>query len=87
MASFGMFSPPHESQDELAMGRLAIIGGIEGFPVQNGTVVRGVQDTMHRQALASYKTVLGKESRGWRKRRLGHLFRLLRLLCMHFERE
>ena len=31
MASFGMFSPSPESLDELAMGRLAIIGGIEGF--------------------------------------------------------
>ncbi len=31
MASFGTFSPLHESLDELAMGRLAMIDGIEGF--------------------------------------------------------
>ena len=31
MASFGIFSPLHESRDELAMDRLSIIDGIEGF--------------------------------------------------------
>ena len=31
MASFGMFSPLRESLDELAMDRLAMIDGIEGF--------------------------------------------------------
>ncbi len=31
MASFGMFSPLHESLDELAMGRLAMIHKMEGF--------------------------------------------------------
>ena len=31
MASFGIFSPLHESRDELAMDRLSMIGGTEGF--------------------------------------------------------
>ena len=31
MASFGMFCPLHESLDELAMDRLAIIDGMERF--------------------------------------------------------
>ena len=31
MASFGMFCPLHESLDELAMDRLAMIDGMEGF--------------------------------------------------------
>jgi hypothetical protein len=29
--SFGMFSPLHESLDELTMGRLAMLDGMEGF--------------------------------------------------------
>ena len=36
MASFGMFSPLHESLDEFAMDRLAMIDGIEGFLVRIG---------------------------------------------------
>ena len=57
MASFGVFSPLHESLDELAMDRLSMIDGIEGFLFRIGPW----SEAMRVFHLRRTEKMLGKE--------------------------
>ena len=59
MASFGMFSTLHESRDELAMDRLSMIDGIEGFLFRIGRWPEAYR--MRVFHFRKTETVLGKE--------------------------
>ena len=59
MASFGIFSSLHESRDELAMDRLSMVDGIEGFLFRIGRWPEAYR--MRVFHFRKTETVLGKE--------------------------